>query len=71
MKIRLSDIKKDAKKLKKEMGIRHTEALNIISKEAGFNNYAEALKALTLPIDDKYCPVHPTEKCRCIHYHSP
>lgn len=39
-------IKQRAKVLKKEKGIKHTEALNLISKEYGFNNWKDFEKVL-------------------------
>lgn len=43
----LEFVKRQAKKLKKEKGITHTEALNEVSKGIGFQNWEHCRKALS------------------------
>jgi hypothetical protein len=40
--VSLSDLKKKARKLAKETGIKHMKALEAVSIEAGYRNYREA-----------------------------
>lgn len=43
------NLKRDAKKLKKELDITHSEALEHLAKNAGFNNYHHLTKSVSDP----------------------
>lgn len=43
----IDGLKRAAKRLKKEQGIKHADALERIACEAGFQNYQHALRSLT------------------------
>ncbi|MEI6417477.1 MAG: hypothetical protein WCO82_00270 [Sphingomonadales bacterium] len=46
MKINLERMKRDAKKRARAEGIKHTHALDLLAKEAGYQNYAHARREL-------------------------
>lgn len=46
MALTLEGIKRRAKKMKREIPITHTQALERIAREEGYENYWEAVKAL-------------------------
>lgn len=42
----LKGIKRLAKQIGRDQGIRHTAALEVAARQAGFTNYADALRSL-------------------------
>ncbi|WP_172451930.1 glyoxalase superfamily protein [Sphingobium sp. SA916] len=43
----INGLKRAAKRLKKEQGIKHADALERVARDAGFRNYHDAQKALS------------------------
>lgn len=50
----IEKIKRDAKHLKRELGIRHHEALDIVSQRHGYRDYRHA-RAELAPDDEEEC----------------
>ncbi|MHA3791487.1 hypothetical protein [Rhizorhabdus wittichii] len=48
----IDGLKRRAKRLKKEQGIRHAQALDAVAVAGGYQNYAHALRMLGGPGDD-------------------
>lgn len=42
----IDGLKRAAKRLKKEQGIKHADALERVARDAGFQNYQHALRSL-------------------------
>ena len=43
----IDGLKRAAKRLKKEQGIKHADALERVARDAGFQNYQHALRSLS------------------------
>lgn len=54
----LNALKRAAKKLSKETGILHTEALEVVSRQAGFQNYVHASRVLDDTCAQRLFPAH-------------